>query len=66
MDTPHSCGLYGDHLDTIKWWIASGREMDLGKPGDVDKTDAIGVAKNHGRTEAVTLLERFQENPGVT
>ena len=22
------------HLDVIKWWIASGREMDLGKPGD--------------------------------
>jgi len=22
------------HLEIIKWWIASGREMDLGKPGD--------------------------------
>jgi len=34
-------------LDIIKLWIASGRgrEMDLGKPGDVYKTDAIGVAK---------------------
>ena len=43
------------NLDAIKWWIASGREMDLGEPGDVDKTDAIG-----------TLLERFKDNPGVT
>ena len=25
---------YG-HLDAIRWWIAFGREMDLGKPGDV-------------------------------
>jgi len=38
------------HLDIIKWWIASGREMDLGKPGDVDETDAIGKAKKNGYT----------------
>ena len=53
-------------LDIIKWWIASGREIDLGTPGDVDKTDAIGVAKRYGRTEVVTLLERFKENPDET
>jgi len=29
------------HLDAIKWWIASGTEMDLGKAGDM-WTDAIG------------------------
>ena len=29
-------------LDVIKWWVASGREMDLGKPGDVDKTVFTG------------------------
>jgi len=39
--------------------------MDLGKPGD-DKTDVIGVAKMYGRTELVTLLERFKENPEDT
>ena len=50
-------------LEVIKWWIASGREMDLGKPGDVGKTNAIGEAKDHGKTEVVTLLERFKENP---
>ena len=33
---------YYGHLDVIKWWIASEREMDLGTPGDVDKTDVIG------------------------
>ena len=56
---------YG-HLDVIEWWIASGREMDLGKPGDVDTTDAIGGAKDDGEKEVVTLLERFQENPVKT
>ena len=35
----------GSRLDVIKWWIASGREMDLGTPGDIKKTDAIGRAK---------------------
>jgi len=54
------------HLDVIKWWIASGREMDLGKPGDVDETDAIGLAKVYGKTEVATLLERFKENPVET
>jgi len=47
-------------LNVIKWWIASGREMDFEKPGDVNKTDAIGVAKEYGETEVATLLERFQ------
>ena len=56
---------YG-YLDIIKWWIASGREIDLGKPGDVDKTDAIGGAKENDKTDVVTLLERFKENPEET
>jgi len=30
------------------------------KPGDVYKTDAIGAAKNWGKAEVVTLLERFK------
>ena len=53
-------------LDAIKWWIASGREMDLGKPGDVEKTDAIGAAKENHKTKVVTLLERFKGNPEET
>jgi len=54
------------HPHIIKWWIASGREMDLGKPGDVDYTDAIGVAKKCGWTEVVTLLERFRSDASKT
>ena len=51
--------------DLIKVWIASGREMDLGKPGD-GKTDVIGVAKKRGKTEVVTLLERFKSDASKT
>jgi len=57
---------YLGHLDIIKWWIASGRDMDLGTPGDIYKTDPIGAAKNQGKTKVVTLLERFKENPRET
>jgi len=52
--------FYG-HLDVIKWWISSGREMHLGEPGD-SKTDAIGGAKKRGKTEVATLLERFKSD----
>jgi len=48
------------HFDVIKWWIASGREMDFGKPGDVDG------AKKYGKTEVVTLLERFKSDAAKT
>ena len=50
------------HIDIIKWWIASGRELDLGTPRDVNYTDAIEVAKERGKTEVVALLERFKKN----
>ena len=53
------------HLDVIKWWIASGREIDFGKPGDY-KTDAIGEAKENGETEVVILLERFKSDAAKT
>jgi len=53
-------------LDVIKWWIVSGREMDLGIPGDLDKTDAIGAAKMNGKTEAVALLEKFKSDAAQT
>jgi len=49
----------------IKGWIASGREMDLGTPGD-HYQDPISAAKKQGKTEVVTLLERFKENPEET
>jgi len=54
------------NLEVLKWWIASGREMDLGKPGDIDETDAIGVAKKYGKTDIATLLERFKKDAAKT
>jgi len=69
------------HLDVIKWWITSGREMDLGQPGNW-RTDAIGVTKNPHRkqnepekefdqrkrlyAEMASLLVRFKANPSQT
>jgi len=69
------------HLALIKWWIVSGREMDLGQPGN-ENTDAIRIARNPGEdrhevqtdfetrkhrcAEVVTLLERFKKNPEDT
>ena len=39
--------------------------MDLGQPGN-ERNDAIGVAKRNGKTEVVSLLERFKGNPAQT
>ena len=64
--TPLQRAAYWGNLDIIRWWIASGREIDLGKPGDIDKTDAIGVARKRGKTEVVTLLERFKSDAAKT
>ena len=73
MNEPDNVGFaplwyaaWNGHLDVVKWWIASGREVDLGEPGDVGKTDAIGVAKKYGETEVVTLLERFKSDAAQT
>ena len=40
--------------------------MNLGKPGDVYKMDAIGRAKQRGRTDVATLLERFKNDATKT
>jgi len=55
---------YG-HIDVIGCWIASGREMALGIPGQW-RTDAIGAAKARGKTEVVALLERFKSDAAQT
>ena len=49
--TPLVWAADNDRLDVIRLWIASGRELDLGKPG---------------MTKVVTLLERFKRDPGKT
>ena len=49
-------------LDVMKWCIASGREIDIGEPGNA-RTDAIGLADRYGYSDVVTLLE-IQGEPG--
>jgi len=63
--TPLRDAALRGHLHVIKWWIASGREMNLGYPGE-RKTDAIWTAEKRGRTEVVTLLERFKSDAAKT
>jgi len=64
-NTPLYWAADQDHLDIIKWWIASGREMDLGTPGE-QQSDAILVAKKKRRKEVIALLERFKNDPTKT
>jgi len=63
--TPLRMVAASGHLDFIKWWIASGREMHLGEPGKW-RTDAIGVAKKYGYADVVALLGRFKSDAGKT
>jgi hypothetical protein len=53
------------YLKLIQWWIASGREMDLGQP-EKEYNDAIGGAKKYWKTEVISLLERFRDYPEET
>jgi len=57
--------INGRH-DMIKLWIVSGREMNLGKPGDVYTTDAIGAATSHKNTAVVSLLENVKSDATKT
>jgi hypothetical protein len=56
---------YYGRLEIIKWWIASGREMDLGEPGN-EHNDAIGAAGDRGYKKVVSLLELFRDYPNET
>jgi len=60
--TPLKAAASRGYLDIIRWWIASGREMDLGQPGD-EHSDAIGKAMKEERKEVFYLLEKFKANP---
>ena len=68
--TPLSNVAHSGFLDIIRWWMVSGRDLDLGTPGNKD-TDAVWragkVEKWHGETtqkdkrKIATLLEKFLE-----
>jgi len=63
--TPLRSAACWGHVDVIKWWIASGREMNLGKLGN-EQTDAIGNAKTNRHSDVVTLLEKYLRDPEKT
>jgi len=63
--TPLFWAAHQGHQDVIEWCIVSGREIDLGTPGD-GGTDAIGVAKQEKKTEVVNLLRRFKSDATKT
>jgi len=63
--TPFRWAAFRGHLDIILWLLASGRDLDLGSPGN-DKTDAIGEAKKAGNTAVASLLERFKNDQAQT
>jgi len=64
--TPLHRAAHNGYLGVVEWWVASEREMDLGKPGNIYRTDAIGVAKKRGQAEVATLLERFKSDATKT
>jgi len=73
-NTPLWTAARWGHTEIIKRWIASGREMDLGNPGNFN-LDVLAAATvpNEWETfppseanELVTLLEKFKENPVET
>ena len=51
-ETPLCIAARNGHLEVIKWWIASGREIDLGEPGN-ERADAIRRAE--GMTRRMSL-----------
>ena len=64
--TPLWCPAHHGLIDVIKWWIASGREMNLGKPGEY-KSDAIAAATAPWwEKDLLPLLVRYKENPEQT
>jgi len=63
--TPLYWAASGGFLDIVRWWVASGREMDVKKPAKVRMID-IGEELRKRRAEVVTLLGRLHENPNET
>jgi len=62
--SPIGRAAYYGHMETIKWIIASGREVHLGPSRR--QADAVLEAKQAGRDEAVAMLEKFKADPKWT
>lgn len=67
-NTPLWWAAYFGFADLVRWWIASGRELDLGQPGS-DRSDAVvravrakfsDLAEEGRRARLAQLLEGFR------
>jgi len=63
--TPLWHAAYDGYLEIIKWWIASGREMNMEPPRD-SSIGVIEIAKFYEHLEVVSLLEKVEANPTQT
>jgi len=59
-NTPLKWLAYHNYIDLVKLWIATGRPLNFGHPGN-QRTDPILNAQ--GRDDMISLLLAFQENP---
>ena len=62
--TPARTAAYYGHMDIIKAWITSERELSLGKSGDFH-SDPISASKTHF-PQIASLLTRCKENEMLT
>jgi len=63
--TPLRQAVHYKRHEIVRWWIASGREMDFGQPG-ISQTDIMGQAVRKKEDGMVRLLKRFKNNPEET
>jgi len=63
--TPLWWAAHGGHLDIVKWWMASGREMDLGIPNNWE-SDVLEIARRRNKTNVAALLDKYVKNPTGT
>jgi len=62
--TPLKMAISEAHVDSMKWLIASGRKLDMGKPGT--DSDAFGASQGWGLRSMAELLQRFERDPTLT
>jgi len=69
-NTPLKEAVECGRVDVLKWWIASGRRLNLGDRGD-PKTDVIAAAESRKypsqfRDEMIGILKRYVADPEAT
>jgi len=62
--TPLYWLVYYTFIESIKWWVASGRDMDMGEPEN-PRSNVLHDAIDRGKIEVKSLLERYRANPGL-